>query len=984
MADGIELGRGYISVVPKLSNGSTKEYAKNFGDGLKGEGSKIGAKVGAGMAGSGTKVGKNYGSAILAAAKKYAAPLAGVFSVVAVKKFASTCTSSFTSLASSTKSLQRLMGGTATEVSEIAGAMRLSGMDTSKANASLTIFAKKMIAAQSGTASAASAFSSLGVSLKDANGNTKESGQLLEEVADKFAAMPDGATKTAAAVQLFGRSGTAMLPFLNKGSKGIEELKKKAEELGITIDEDGISKWSAYRGAVREWQVAIEGAKVTLGESFTPYITGAATVLTKTLVPAIQNIAKVVSEFFSGLTSAIDTAGFTEAFGGIGEAISDVFSSDKATTAKSVGAAIGNAINGLIPVINAAKPLVHGIASAIKFLGSVSTIAVPVIAAVGTGIFALKAASTLATAIKGVASGVSSIAGRAGAAAGGLTATAAAETAAGTAGATSATQILAAAAAVVALGAGVALAGAGMWLIANAAIALANAGGGAIAVAAGLIVVVAGLAVGAAVLGSALTVAAPGLVAFGAAILMIGAGIGIAAAGMALLASQIPILAAYGLQGAASLLALGVAALAVSPSFLALAVTALALSIPMVALAAGAIVAGTGLALAGVGAALLMVSLPTIAAQLPTVATALGVLAIAAAAVAPSILVLSAASLAAGAGLLLVGAGITLLTVGIPIVAAMLPIVAGAMTNLSTTAGTVAPAMAILAAAFVAASGPMLALAAGIVVASLGMSGFSAKSLLAAVAMTTLANNIPRIPSAALIAAKAISSLGSTLKSAVSPIKDGAEPIQQLAEHMQTLDDTSSDAAGSLGKISGYAAILAFAFRTISSTSVATTKAISTVGDVSAPAFKKLANEANTNIKNAEKTISECVKKIEDTIANAKLKFPQIDIGKLPHYRWLGNFDAKTNKVKALKVDWYAKGGIFDSASLVGVGEAGSEAVLPLNKKTLGAIGDGIANSSDNRQQNVVINLNYSADADANQMVMDIARGLRRLNLAGA
>ena len=33
-------------------------------------------------------------------------------------------------------------------------------------------------------------------------------------------------------------------------------------------------------------------------------------------------------------------------------------------------------------------------------------------------------------------------------------------------------------------------------------------------------------------------------------------------------------------------------------------------------------------------------------------------------------------------------------------------------------------------------------------------------------------------------------------------------------------------------------------------------------------------------------------------------------------------------------VDWYAKGGIFDQASLIGVGEAGKEAVVPLERNT--------------------------------------------------
>ena len=43
-----------------------------------------------------------------------------------------------------------------------------------------------------------------------------------------------------------------------------------------------------------------------------------------------------------------------------------------------------------------------------------------------------------------------------------------------------------------------------------------------------------------------------------------------------------------------------------------------------------------------------------------------------------------------------------------------------------------------------------------------------------------------------------------------------------------------------------------------------------------------------------------------------------------------------------LNVGWYAKGGLFDSPNLVGVGEAGPEAVLPLNDSVYSEIGEGI------------------------------------------
>ena len=71
---------------------------------------------------------------------------------------------------------------------------------------------------------------------------------------------------------------------------------------------------------------------------------------------------------------------------------------------------------------------------------------------------------------------------------------------------------------------------------------------------------------------------------------------------------------------------------------------------------------------------------------------------------------------------------------------------------------------------------------------------------------------------------------------------------------------------------------------------------------------------------------------------------------KLPHIKWtsksvgIGKFSFS---IPSFSVDWYKTGGLFDEASVIGVGEAGREAVLPLeNKKTMSMIADSIVRNS--------------------------------------
>ena len=78
------------------------------------------------------------------------------------------------------------------------------------------------------------------------------------------------------------------------------------------------------------------------------------------------------------------------------------------------------------------------------------------------------------------------------------------------------------------------------------------------------------------------------------------------------------------------------------------------------------------------------------------------------------------------------------------------------------------------------------------------------------------------------------------------------------------------------------------------------------------------------------------VKNVLNTIFGffSNLRLPEIRIPriKLPHFRLTGEFNLMPPSVPRLSIDWYAKGGIFNAPSIIGVGEAGSEAVLPIDR----------------------------------------------------
>lgn len=123
-------------------------------------------------------------------------------------------------------------------------------------------------------------------------------------------------------------------------------------------------------------------------------------------------------------------------------------------------------------------------------------------------------------------------------------------------------------------------------------------------------------------------------------------------------------------------------------------------------------------------------------------------------------------------------------------------------------------------------------------------------------------------------------------------------------------------------------------------------KAFTTLKNTLANVFKAIGSALMAPFKKAWDFIKDVVKKIKD-VFSFKVSLPKI---KLPHFSikpkgWkLG--DLLEGSIPSLGIDWYAKGGIFKSPSVIGVGEKGPEAVLPIEKlnEMLNGMADNIVN----------------------------------------
>lgn len=120
------------------------------------------------------------------------------------------------------------------------------------------------------SSAAARTLDELGIKAADANGNLRPLNDVLEEAADKFSKMPDGPEKTAAAMNLFGKSGKDLIPLLNQGKAGIAELEKEADKLGVTLTEQDAAAAEKFNDNLKRMNAGFEGVKNRIAREFLP------------------------------------------------------------------------------------------------------------------------------------------------------------------------------------------------------------------------------------------------------------------------------------------------------------------------------------------------------------------------------------------------------------------------------------------------------------------------------------------------------------------------------------------------------------------------------------------------------------------------------------------------------------------------------------------------------------------------------------------
>jgi len=202
---------------------------------------------------------------------------------------------------------------------------KLAGVGQETIDKGLRRLAQSMREADQGVATYSDSYKALGISVRDSDGNLKSSETVLGEIADRFADLPDGATKAAISMEIFGRSGASLINLLNGGSAALSEFN-------YAVSDEFAQNAEFFNDQIAVLGIRFDGFRKQLADA---------------LLPTLNNLIGVFSDLFSSQQD------FTMLFDAIGLSIKTVSAAIFTTIAGFKF--LGRVVTDILKIINEAR-----------------------------------------------------------------------------------------------------------------------------------------------------------------------------------------------------------------------------------------------------------------------------------------------------------------------------------------------------------------------------------------------------------------------------------------------------------------------------------------------------------------------------------------------------------------------------------------------------------------------------------------------------
>lgn len=238
--------------------------------------------------------------------------------------------------------------GISTEaLSQLSYAAKLSGTDLDAVRLGVETLARTTISGEN-----ADSLKALGVSARNADGSLKDTPTLVYEIADAFAEFKSGPAKTAAAMDLFGKSGAALIPLLNGGSKALKEFAAESDAVGYTLDSNTAASAAQLNDTIdrltltsQAWAQQVMQQALPAATDFADYLLGVSK-NTDGVQNSVTGAVAAIKAFVSAgyiVSGVLKTVG--QYLGAVGAIWTQVFSGDFAGAADTASMALDDLEN---------------------------------------------------------------------------------------------------------------------------------------------------------------------------------------------------------------------------------------------------------------------------------------------------------------------------------------------------------------------------------------------------------------------------------------------------------------------------------------------------------------------------------------------------------------------------------------------------------------------------------------------------------------
>ena len=197
-------------------------------------------------------------------------------------------------------------------IQELQYAGGLAGVSIDTMVSSTAILTRNLSDAANGIGEAKDTVALLGLEMKDGAGNMLSQEELFTNTVNALSEMKNPTEQAAAAMELFGRGGSQILPLLKTFPGGMTEVSREAEKMGLILSGDTIKAFDKLDDVLStKLPAAFRGATNAMMEEFLPILqTKIIPFIEGTIIPAIIAMGDQVGElikWFDSLSTPMKT-----------------------------------------------------------------------------------------------------------------------------------------------------------------------------------------------------------------------------------------------------------------------------------------------------------------------------------------------------------------------------------------------------------------------------------------------------------------------------------------------------------------------------------------------------------------------------------------------------------------------------------------------------------------------------------------------------